>query len=77
MLLPAPIQNLIDAFSRLPGIGPKTASRLTFYLLRAGDEQSTELAAALPAPREDHFHLVAPVRQQPGGMWNLERFNTS
>ncbi|MFU8826928.1 MAG: recombination protein RecR, partial [Brevefilum sp.] len=33
--LPEPVQNLIDAFARLPGIGPKTASRLTFYLLRA------------------------------------------
>ena len=35
MILPAPIQDLINALSRLPGVGPKTASRLTFYLLRA------------------------------------------
>lgn len=47
MLLPAPIQDLINAFSRLPGIGPKTASRLAFYLLRAPDEQSLDLAEAL------------------------------
>lgn len=47
MLLPEPIQNLINAFSRLPGIGPKTASRLTFYLLRASDELPTDLAEAL------------------------------
>jgi len=47
MLLPAPIQNLIDAFSRLPGIGPKTASRLTFYLLNAPENFSTDLADAL------------------------------
>jgi recombination protein RecR len=47
MLLPAPIQNLIDAFSRLPGVGPKTASRLTFYLLRAPDNFSLDLAQAL------------------------------
>ena len=47
MLLPAPIQNLIDALSRLPGVGPKTASRLTFYLLRAPDEQSLILSEAL------------------------------
>jgi recombination protein RecR len=47
MLLPAPIQDLIDAFSRLPGIGPKTASRLTFYLLRAPENLSADLAAAL------------------------------
>lgn len=47
MLLPEPIQKLIDALSRLPGIGPKTASRLTFYLLRAPDELSLDLADAL------------------------------
>ncbi len=34
MLLPEAIQRAIDAFAALPGIGPKTASRLTFYLLR-------------------------------------------
>ena len=44
---PAPIQNLINAFSRLPGIGPRTASRLTFYLLRAADSTTLELADAL------------------------------
>jgi recombination protein RecR len=45
--LPDPIQNLIDAFSRLPGIGPKSASRLTFFLLRAPEEVSQRLAEAL------------------------------
>lgn len=44
---PAPVLNLIDEFSRLPGIGPKSASRLTFYLLRAGAEQANALAYAL------------------------------
>ena len=47
MLLPEPIQNLINAFARLPGVGPKTASRLTFYLLRAPEDIARELAAAL------------------------------
>jgi len=45
--LPEPVQNLIDAFARLPGIGPKTASRLTFYLLRASEELSQSLSEAL------------------------------
>jgi recombination protein RecR len=44
---PEPVQNLIEALSRLPGVGPKTASRLTYYLLRAPDELSKTLAAAL------------------------------
>lgn len=47
MLLPDPIQDLVNALSRLPGIGPKTASRLTFYLLRAPDELCHSLAQAL------------------------------
>ncbi len=45
--LPEPVQNLVDALSRLPGIGPKTASRLTFYLLRAPEELSQSLSEAL------------------------------
>ncbi len=53
MLLPAPIQKLIDAFSRLPGIGPKTASRLTFYLLNAPDEIAGDLADALRGLKAD------------------------
>jgi recombination protein RecR len=44
---PAPVLKLIDEFSRLPGIGPKTASRLTFYLLRTNPEQALALAEAL------------------------------
>lgn len=45
--LPEPVQNLIESFSRLPGIGPKTASRLAFYLLRSSNEITTVLADAL------------------------------
>jgi recombination protein RecR len=47
MILPDPIQNLIFALERLPGIGPKTASRLAFHLLRAPEEISGSLAEAL------------------------------
>jgi recombination protein RecR len=46
-MLPDPIQNLIFALERLPGIGPKTASRLAFFLLRAPEEVSGQLAEAL------------------------------
>lgn len=47
MILPEPIQNLITAFERLPGIGPKSASRLAFYLLRAPEDVARSLAEAL------------------------------
>jgi recombination protein RecR len=46
-VLPEPIFNLINAFERLPGIGPKTASRLTFYLLRSSDDIAQQLSSAL------------------------------
>lgn len=46
-VLPQSVERLVNEFARLPGIGPKTASRLTFYLLRAPDEQAAELATAL------------------------------
>jgi len=46
-ILPEPIQKLINALSRLPGIGPKSASRLAFYLLTAPDEVSGSLTEAL------------------------------
>lgn len=44
---PEPVVRLIEAFAQLPGIGPKTASRLTFYLLRRPAEQAEALADAL------------------------------
>jgi len=50
--LPRSVQQLIDSLARLPGIGPKSASRLTFYLLRAGDEQALDLATALQEMKE-------------------------
>src|SRR3972149_3742744 len=44
---PKPVQRLIDEFSRLPGIGPKSASRLTYFLLRGDGQQPRDLAQAL------------------------------
>jgi recombination protein RecR len=48
-----PVARLIESFSRLPGIGPKTAQRLTYHLLRAPDTEARALAAALVAVRDD------------------------
>lgn len=47
LVVAEPIQRLIDALVRLPGIGPKTASRLTFHLLGASSDQVQELAGAI------------------------------
>jgi recombination protein RecR len=51
-LLIEPVAKLIEAFNRLPGIGPKTAQRLTYHLLRAPDAEARALASALVAVRE-------------------------
>lgn len=47
MKIPRAIQNLIEAFERLPGIGPKTAQRLTFYLLHVPQLELDRFAQAL------------------------------
>jgi len=47
--LARPVANLIEILSRLPGVGPKTASRLTFYLLREPNGLAIALAEALAA----------------------------
>ena len=52
-VLPKAVERLIEAFARLPGIGPKTASRLTYYFLRVPKEESQELAEALRGLREE------------------------
>src|SRR3989338_865964 len=47
MRLAKPLQNLIDAFERLPGIGPKSAQRLAFYLLHVPQQELENFADAL------------------------------
>ncbi|MCR4406079.1 MAG: recombination mediator RecR [Anaerolineae bacterium] len=51
-ITPEPVNRLIEELSRLPGIGPKTASRLTFYLLRAPVEQALALSEAIRQLKE-------------------------
>jgi len=47
LFYPEPIAKLIDSFSRLPGIGPKTAARLAFHVLRMKEEDTIDFAKAL------------------------------
>jgi recombination protein RecR len=49
---PKPIMRLIEELSRLPGIGPKTASRLAYFLLRSPAEQAVALAEAIQQLKE-------------------------
>lgn len=47
-----PVVRLIEEFGKLPGIGPKTASRLAFFLLRSSREDATSLAEAILEVKE-------------------------
>jgi recombination protein RecR len=47
MRVPKAIQNLIESFERLPGVGPKTAQRLTFYLLHVPQTELEKFAQSL------------------------------
>jgi len=48
----APITRLVEEFHRLPGIGPKTAQRLTYYMIRMPEEHARDLADAILAVKE-------------------------
>ena len=47
-----PVQDLIDELGRLPGIGPKSAQRIAFYLLKAPSEDALRLAQAISVVKE-------------------------
>jgi recombination protein RecR len=47
-----PVQRLITELSKLPGVGGRTAQRLTFHLLRATDEEALALARAITEVKE-------------------------
>ncbi len=47
-----PLARLIEAFNKLPGIGPKSAQRLAYYLLHRPDEEAEVLAEAILALKE-------------------------
>ena len=47
MRIPKPIVSLIESFTKLPGIGPKTAQRLTYYLLHVPQTELDDFAKAL------------------------------
>jgi recombination protein RecR len=48
----APVQSLVDELGRLPGIGPKSAQRIAFYLLKSAPEDAKRLARAIVEAKE-------------------------
>lgn len=53
MTIPRAIQNLIESFEKLPGVGPKTAQRLTFYLLHVPQGELDKFASSLQNLKKD------------------------
>jgi recombination protein RecR len=69
-MLPDSLENLIHSLERLPGIGPKTASRLAFFLLRAPEDLASDLADALTELKSKTafcsqcFHITSAGRER-------------
>ena len=53
MKIPKTIQNLIESFEKLPGVGPKTAQRLTFYLLHVPQSELDKFSVSLQNLKKD------------------------
>jgi recombination protein RecR len=49
---PLPVQELIDELGRLPGVGPKSAQRIAFHLLKLAPADALRLAGAIQAAKE-------------------------
>lgn len=52
-VIPQNVQNLINEFAGLPGVGPKTAQRLTFYLLRSSNKDLENFGSAILGLKKD------------------------
>ncbi|KGX93643.1 recombinase RecR [Pontibacillus halophilus JSM 076056 = DSM 19796] len=58
MYYPEPISKLIDSFSKLPGIGPKTAARLAFFVLEMEEDDVLDFAKALVNAKRELTHCT-------------------
>ena len=58
MYYPEPIAKLIDSFTKLPGIGPKTASRLAFFVLSMKDDDVLEFANSLVSAKRELMYCT-------------------
>ena len=76
----APLQNLIDQFERMQGIGHKTAQRMAFYVLGLSDSQAQEVAKAIKRAEKRVKHKKLYLNRSLGGniaiwlMMNFVRF---
>ena len=57
-MYPEPISKLIDSFTKLPGIGPKTAVRLAFFVIDMKDDDVVDFANALVSAKRELSHCA-------------------
>ena len=57
MKIPRVIENLVESFEKLPGIGPKTAQRLTFYLLHVPQSELESFAQNLNQLKKEQMNI--------------------
>ena len=65
------LNKLIEEFGRLPGIGPKTAERLAFHVLKTGREEALALAAAITAVKNNLRHCKCCMNLSEGELCNI------
>lgn len=67
MYYPEPISKLIDSFTKLPGIGPKTAVRLAFFVLEMNDDDVVDFAKALVSAKRElsYCTICGHITDQP------------
>ncbi len=56
MIYPGPVAKLVEELEKLPGVGPRTAQRLAFHLLKVPKEEALALAKAIVEAREKVSH---------------------
>jgi recombination protein RecR len=55
MLRPKPIEKMIESLRRLPGVGPKMAERLSYYILKSPDVEVEDLLSSIAGARQSIF----------------------
>jgi len=65
------LNKLIEEFGKLPGIGPKTAERLAFYILKAGSDEAMALAHAISAVKKNLKHCKTCMNLAEGDTCNI------
>ena len=74
MKVPKSVSDLIEVFEMLPGIGPKTAARLVYYLLHAPESVSQRLSESAGDLKKDFNMAYVVLSRAIRAIWNASPF---